>query len=159
VAISPDGELLAAASGTSVGLWNLADPGNPAPVTTLSGPTKSVSKVAFGQDGRILAAGSWDTKVWLWSLGDPAHPAPLGQPLTTQPDMVEAVAFSPDGSTLAAGGQNGVTRVWNLDVDAAIQRICATTSHVLTAQQWRQFFQTPYPAPCANPGRYGLLTP
>jgi hypothetical protein len=90
VAISPDGELLAAASGTSVGLWSLADPGDPAPVTTLSGPTKSVSKVAFGQDGKILAAGSADTKVWLWTLADTAHPAPLGQPLTTQPDMVDA---------------------------------------------------------------------
>jgi WD40 repeat protein len=119
VAISPDGELLAAASGTSVGLWSLAHLTNPAMVTTLNGPTKSVSKVAFGRGGKILAAGSRDTKVWLWSLADPARPAPLGQPLTTQPDMVEAVAFSPDGTTLAAGGQNGTTRIWNLNVDAA----------------------------------------
>jgi WD40 repeat protein len=113
VALSPDGEMLAAASGTGVGLWSLADPGHPALVATLSGPTKSVSKVAF----------------------------------------------SPDGSALAAGGQNGATRIWDLDVDAAIQRICATTSGALTSQQWKRYFQTSYPAPCAHPGRYGLLTP
>ncbi len=159
VAISPDGRMLAAASGTGVGLWNLADAGDPALVTTLSGPTKSVSKVAFGQGGKMLAAGSWDANVWLWSLADPGRPAPLGQPLSTQPDMVEAMAFSPDGTTLAAGGQNGATRVWDLDVDAAIQRICATTSGALTAQQWSQYFHEPFPAPCAHLGRYGLLTP
>jgi WD40 repeat protein len=114
--------------------------------------------VAFSPDRRTLAAGGDDGKVWLWNLADPAHPAPLGQPLTGPAGAVTSVAFSPDGRTLAASSDDETVQLWNFDIDAAIQRICATTSDTLTRAQWKRYIpQLPYDPPCAHPGRYGLL--
>jgi len=158
VAISPDGQFLAAAGGTKVGLWRLTDPRHPLALTPLTGPTNAVSSVAFDPSGRILVAGSWDAKAWLWSVAQPAHPAPLGQPLTGPAASINSVAFSSDGAILAAGGMNGITELWNLDIDATITRICTTTSNALTASQWSQDLpDVPYTPPCAHPGHYGLL--
>ena len=160
VAFSPDGHTLAAGSSDDkVRLWNLTDPAHPTPLgQPLTGPTNIVVSVAFSPDGNTLAAGSSDDKVRLWNLTDPARPTPLGQPLTGPTGSVNSVAFSPDGHTLAAGSHDGTVSLWNLDVDDAIQRICATTSDALTPALWKQYIpQLPYDPPCAHPGRYGLL--
>jgi WD40 repeat protein len=124
--------------------------------------------VAFSPDGKTLAAGGFQGKVWLWDFTNPAHPTKLGQPPTGPTSAVTSVAFSPDGKTLAAGGGtapmgspdrgDGIAQMWNLDVDYAIERICATTGNSLTPGQWKQYIsQLPYDPPCAHPGHYGLL--
>jgi len=164
VAFSPDGRTLATGSNfdNDVWLWDLTDPASPVPLgQPLTGPTGSVSSVAFSPDGRTLAAGTDDEKAWLWNLTNPAHPVPLGQPLTGPTGSVSSVAFSPDGQTLATGNGDDTVSLLDLDVDYAIQRICASTSNTLTPAQWDQYVsqQLPYAQPCAHPGRYGLLTP
>ena len=116
--------------------------------------------MAFSPDGRTLAAGSGDGTVWLWNLTDPAHPARLGQPLAGPTDYLvsTSVVFSPDGRTLAAGNGDGTVWLWNLDVDDAIQRVCATTGNTLTPARWEQYIpELPYDPPCAHPGHYGFL--
>ena len=160
VAFSPDGKTLAAGTADqTVWLWNLTDPARPTPLgPPLTGPTDIIYSVAFSPDGKTLAAGSGDHTVWLWNLTDPAHPTPLDQPLTGPTSLVYSVAFSPDGKTLAAGSGDHEVWLWDLDVDDAIQRICATTSNTLTPAQWKQYIpQLPYSPPCTHPGHYGLL--
>jgi hypothetical protein len=47
-----------------------------------------------------------------------------------------------------------------VDVDAAVQRVCAMTSNVLNRTVWRQDLpNVPYTAPCAHPGHDGRLEP
>ncbi len=160
MAFSPDSKTLAAGSDDNkVWLWNMANPAHPTRLgPPLTGPTSTVESVAFSPDGKTLAAGSWDDEVWLWNLADPAHPTRLGLPLTGPTGFVESVAFSSDGKTLAAGSDDKTVQIWNLDIDNAIQRICATTWNTLTRAQWKQYLpQLPYSPPCAHPGRYGLL--
>jgi WD40 repeat protein len=86
----------------------------------------------------------------LWNVADPAHPTPLGQPLTGHTDAVSSVVFSPDGRTLVTGSADHTVRLWELNVDQAIHRICATTTNTLTPATWHQYVSKdlPYHPPC-----------
>jgi WD domain, G-beta repeat len=106
--------------------------GNAALSTPLAGHTDRVNAVAFSPDRHTLATGSNDQTARLWNVTDPTHPTPLGQPLTGHAGFVYAVAFSPDGHTLATGSRDYTIRLWGMNVDQAIQRICATTANTLT---------------------------
>jgi WD40 repeat protein len=88
--------------------------------------------------------------VRLWNVTDPAHPTPLGQPLTGHTDYVNSVVFSPDGHTLATGSGDYTVRLWEMNVDRVIQRICATTTNTLTPAKWEQYISTDlsYRPPC-----------
>ncbi|MGB8997029.1 MAG: WD40 repeat domain-containing protein, partial [Pseudonocardiaceae bacterium] len=81
---------------------------------------------------------------------DPAHPTPLGQPLTGHTDFIYSVAFSPDGHTLASGSRDQTVRLWGMNEDQAIQRICATTTNTLTSAKWEQYVSEDlaYRPPC-----------
>lgn len=69
---------------------------------TATGHNTVVRSVAFGADGRLMAAGDGaDHSVRLWDVSDRATPKPLGEPMRDHTGWVGALAFSPDGRTLA----------------------------------------------------------
>jgi WD40 repeat protein len=125
VEFSPDGAVLAAASGTDVRLWRVGT-GPPEPVPTapalLSGHTDVVYRVAFSPDGTLLASASGDGTVRLW---DVATGAPHGPPLAGHHDAVFDVAFSPDGATLASASWDTTALLW----DVAGSAVRATLPH------------------------------
>jgi len=110
-----------------------------------------VYTAASSPDDRTLATGDADGTIQQWDVTDPDRPLPFGQPVTASAigASVFTVGFSPDGHTLATGGGDSSTSLWDLNLAYAIDRICATTSDVLTPQRWHTYVpQLPYQPPC-----------
>ena len=156
VAVSPAGHMLASSDEiAAVRLWDVTDPAHPRPLGSI--PTSgnaAVDTLAFSPGGHILATGDHAGTVRLWDVTEPAHPRLLS-PILTGGGGVASVAFSPDGHTLATGtsdnavrlwdiadpaggSDDGTTRLWNLNVNAAIDRICAAVGG-LTPQKWNEY--------------------
>ena len=110
VAISPDGQQIASASGDKqIKLWKP----NGTVLKTLNGDGVALHAVAFSPNSQILAAGGDDGIVRLWQQdrksGLQTHPYRM---LGKQNGVVRSVAFSPDNQIIATAGNDGVIRLW-----------------------------------------------
>ena len=122
LAFSPDGSILASATGTDrVTLWDVTDPAHAHRMATLGGTDGFIEAFAFSPGGNLLAAVTYRGTVLVYSLADPARPArtatvrglltralyPNGTLQPTQTPLCSscgpadyAVAFSADEHTL-----------------------------------------------------------
>lgn len=94
IAFSPDGKLLAFASGTDIFVHSFEANER---VAALSGHSDTITDIAFSPDGTTLATASLDCSIRLWDWEDEEQLAVL-----EDTDVSSAcVVFSPDGTKLA----------------------------------------------------------
>lgn len=94
VAVSPDGERLAAVTGTNdIGIWKLRGPATSRTLSTPFGPRV----LAWGPEGERVAAGGRDGEVMIWNLRTEREMRLPELPAT----HVRAMTFSPNGALLA----------------------------------------------------------
>ena len=106
ITFSPDGKVLASASGNTVHLW---EPYTRELRHTLVGHTGTVLRLAFSIDGKILASGCDDKTVILWDLGtgDKRHM------FEGHERVIRFLVFTPDGTRLFSGDTRE-TIVWDV---------------------------------------------
>jgi WD40 repeat protein/class 3 adenylate cyclase len=105
IAFSPDGRLLAAATGDAAVVWNVASRrpnGSP-----FSGGGRTAIHVAFSPDGRLLAVAGIDA-VSVWNVRTRAETRLPGRA------GIDAIAFDPDGRLLAVARANGPVELWDV---------------------------------------------
>jgi WD40 repeat protein len=109
-AFSPDGRLLATATGASRRVW-LWDVEGRHCLTKLRAFRQAPEALAFHPGGRLLAAGPTDGLIRLWDTTTFREVAALDWKV----GPIRALAFAPDGMTAAAAGDKGAVVVWDVD--------------------------------------------
>jgi WD40 repeat protein len=108
VALSPDGNLVAASAGPTVRVWNVE---SKQAVAEMRVGKKHLMGLAFSPDGRYLAAVSGDRMTRFWQVGA------WGEPRTFEWNVgkLRDVAFSPDGATAAVASDKGQIVIFDVD--------------------------------------------
>jgi len=111
VCFSPDGKLLAVATGPQVKLYDTTDWQEMAALQdSPDGEPRetAVTSIAFSPDGAVLASGSRRKTVKLWDVGTHEQLAVL----EGHAGPINVVTFSPDGELLASGDTEGTIKLW-----------------------------------------------
>ncbi len=107
IAMSPDGQMLAASYEADIKLWQVSDG---ALLHTFKGHTKAVEAITFSPDGQILASGGKDSTVKFWRISDSTLIWSLSE-IPEFEDSVFSITFSPNGQMLivTSGESNTIT--------------------------------------------------
>ncbi|NUS45313.1 MAG: hypothetical protein HOQ24_16685, partial [Mycobacteriaceae bacterium] len=147
---SPDGGVLAMASGGRGVLWDVSDPLRPRQIGHPFGiGTNAVRRLAFSPDGHTLVTGG-DDGLRLWDIAVPARPELVGGPLATH--SVASLAVSPDGGLVASGGDDAAVRLWDIS-DRGRPKPIRHSLALASTPSWKVAF---HPGGRAKPTRAGV---
>ena len=108
LAVSPDGEMLAA--GNLDGTISLWDPVSGKLLATLMAGKEIILGLSFSADGTVLASAGADSQVRVWDVA--SHR--LRATLKGNCGLITALALSSDARTLVTGSEDQTVRVWDL---------------------------------------------
>ena len=106
--ISPNGEILAASSGSSVTLWNLASK-RKRKLSTIDGEVGTVRSICFSPDSGTMAFSGDNGAVQVWNVGRKISEWEF----SGHRNSVNAVSYSHAGDWLASGAADGAVRLWH----------------------------------------------
>jgi len=107
MSFSPDGRVLATASGRRVKLWRTD---NGTLLRSLEGHDGNVTSITHSPDGRVLASTSTDGTMRLWLAN-----GGFLRTLKGHSSAVYDLTYAPDGRTLASTSADGTTKIWTFD--------------------------------------------
>ncbi len=111
IAFSPDGTLLAAATGSvTYGKVRLWDVETWTLLATLEGYSNIVSGITFSHDGTFLITASYDGTIKQWTVGSSDDPVVLHR----YDEAVYSIDLNPDDTLLAVGLSESTIRLWDL---------------------------------------------
>jgi len=110
LAFSPDGKVLAAASGYQIDLWNIAA-GERLAGFNIGKTRGRIRNLAWSPDGKAIATGGTDNCVRLWSVETGKQTAQFTRKYMGD---VRDVAWSPDGKKVASACEDYKLRVWDV---------------------------------------------
>lgn len=113
LSFSPDGNLLAVGTGTTLQLWSRTSAGEWRG-DELARFDKVVLAVAFSPQGSLLAAAGEFGRIRLWDIANGKASASLRSSADPAQERVTSLAFHPDGKALVSGGEDAT--VWEWDV-------------------------------------------
>jgi WD40 repeat protein len=145
--------ILAAASGTGVVLWDVTDPGHPRQLGHTTNPAE-VTSIAFDPTQRVLATADKEGRTILWDITEPSNPQQLGEPIISHSDPITSVSFSDDGDTFVTVDEEHATMVWDLTELNEILRnpknLACDRSGGFTKSEWARYVKVAYEPTCTN---------
>lgn len=106
IAWSPNGQLLALASGRTINIWDVE---HDIILARLEGHKGIVAGITWSPDGQTLASGSYDRNIRIWD----ANGWGFIETLTGHKREITCIAWSHDGEKIASGSSDNTIRIWN----------------------------------------------
>ncbi len=117
IAFSPEGRILAIASGLTIRLWTIGNPAHPQPGPIIASGQPddlAISAMAFNPGGRILAAVYYSGDIELWNAIHPAAQTPLGSATAVGGELPPTLTYSPNGRVLTLVTGDRTVELWGV---------------------------------------------
>ncbi|MEM7536476.1 MAG: hypothetical protein AAF639_30105 [Chloroflexota bacterium] len=127
VAISPEGERIASASGDPYGysairVWSMDTKQELARLTGFRG---EIHAIAFSPDGAHIVSAGFDGRIRIWDAWTGQVLTTLGGQNGEQKGFTWSVAYHPDGKRLASAGSDAIIRLWDVETGEEVAQFTA----------------------------------